>query len=805
MRSTFDPPAPRRRLSLRRFLGLIPLIVAVSGHALADDFLPVRSAYKVSTAVEPGRLVVRFEIAPDYYLYRDKLGFEAVTPGVELGKPSLPAGVDHEDEFFGRQVVYRETTVVSVPVIFTDGPRDFDLRVRLQGCADGGLCYPPQAWTVPVTWPQGMAAASKMGMAAAAEASGDAAGAGTTAHEVGPAASDASAPGSAAATPPARGGFLRELFGSGAKSDADFLPVDQAFVFSAQSPSRDLVRLRWDIADDYYLYRDKTKITTKATNVQLGKPSIPGGRTEHDEYFGEQVVFYGEMVADVPLATAADVGEVTLEVTYQGCADAGLCYPPTKKTLVVQLGAAGAPTPAIGDLSRDADSTAPMQSEQDALAAKIREGNLLAVLATFFGFGLLLAFTPCVLPMVPILSGIIVGAGNGRPVPRSRAFALSVAYVLGMALTYTVAGALFAAAGQQAQAFFQKTWIIVLFAALFVWLALGMFGVFNLQVPAWLQDRVARLSNQQKQGTLLGTAIMGALSSLIVTACVAPPLVASLAVIGQSGDVFRGGAALFALSLGMGAPLLLVGASAGELLPRAGAWMDAVKQAFGVMLLGVAIWMLGRVLPGPVTLALWAALAFVTGYVLLTLVGREIKGGLDAVRRGLGALALVYGTLLLIGALAGRSDPLQPLAGLVGTGPGSSAATAAGAPQHVTFKRIKTVEELELEVAAASAGGKTVLLDFYADWCVSCKEMEKYTFPDARVQAALAGTVLLQADVTANDEADQALMRRFGILGPPSILFFRQDGVELPAFRVVGFKPAEEFAPHVNQAFGGGA
>ncbi len=264
-----------------------------------------------------------------------------------------------------------------------------------------------------------------------------------------------------------------------------------------------------------------------------------------------------------------------------------------------------------------------MRSEQDLLADKIRDGNLLAVLATFFGFGLLLAFTPCVLPMVPILSGIIVGAGNGKPVPRSRAFALSVAYVLGMALTYTIAGAAFAAAGQQAQAFFQKPWMIALFAALFVWLALGMFGLFNLQVPGWLQERVSRISDKQQQGTLIGTAIMGALSSLIVTACVAPPLVASLAVIGQSGDVFRGGAALFAMSLGMGAPLLLVGASAGELLPRAGAWMDTVKQVFGIMMLGVAIWMLGRILPGPVTLGLWAALAFVTGYWLLMMGGRD--------------------------------------------------------------------------------------------------------------------------------------------------------------------------------------
>jgi thiol:disulfide interchange protein DsbD len=454
-------------------------------------------------------------------------------------------------------------------------------------------------------------------------------------------------------------------------------------------------------------------------------------------------------------------------------------------------------------------ATAPqaMRSEQDLLADRIRDGNLLAVLAAFFGFGLLLAFTPCVLPMVPILSGIIVGAGQGRPVSRGRAFSLSLAYVLGMALTYTIAGAVFAAAGQQAQAFFQKPWMIALFAALFVWLALGMFGLFNLQVPSWLQERLSRLSNQQRQGTLVGTAIMGALSSLIVTACVAPPLVASLAVIGQSGDVFRGGAALFALSLGMGAPLLVVGASAGALLPRAGAWMDTVKQVFGVMLLGVAIWMLGRILPGPVTLALWAALAFVTGYWLLMPFNRDAADGATVVRRGLGALAMVYGVLMLVGALSGRSDPLQPLAGTHVGGPaGTAASNANGMSAHgIEFVRIKSAADLDREISAANAAGKTVLLDFYADWCVSCKEMEKYTFPHADVQAALQGAVKLQADVTANDEVDQALMRRFGILGPPSILFFGRDGIEKPDYRVVGFKPAEDFAPHIRQAFGGPA
>jgi len=761
------------RQCLRLFALLLPLLAAASPTLAADEnFLPVRSAYKVALSASPDELVVRFDIADGYYLYRDRLGFESATPGVTLGKVSLPVGLDHEDEFFGKQTIYRDTVKVGVPVTFSGKPQDFDVKVKLQGCADAGLCYPPQIWTLPVTWPKGVA--------------------GTPA-----------APAATATATAKNGGFnLRSLLGSGAKSDADFLLADQAFVFSTESTSRDRVRLRWDIADDYYLYRDKVTVKTTATDVQLGSVSIPGGETKQDEYFGEQVVFHDQMLADVPVVAAAGVTEVPLVITYQGCADAGLCYPPIKKTVVVKLAAtttAAASLPAAG-----ADSaTKPMRSEQDLLADKIRSGNLLAVLATFFGFGLLLAFTPCVLPMVPILSGIIVGAGNGKPVPRSRAFALSVAYVLGMALTYTVAGAAFAAAGQQAQAFFQKPWMIALFAALFVWLALGMFGLFNLQVPGWLQERVSRVSDKQQQGTLIGTAIMGALSSLIVTACVAPPLVASLAVIGQSGDVFRGGAALFAMSLGMGAPLLLVGASAGELLPRAGAWMDTVKQVFGIMMLGMAIWMLSRILPGAVTLGLWAALAFVTGYWLLMMGGRGKSGGATVVRRGFGALAAIYGVLLLVGALSGRSDPLQPLAGVVGTPSGAPGATAAAeAHPGAHFKRIKSVADLEAAIAAANAAGKTVMLDFYADWCVSCKEMEKYTFPEPSVQTALKNTVLLQADVTANDDADQALMQRFGILGPPSILFFGLDGAEKQDYRVVGFKPATEFAPHIQQAFG---
>ena len=785
-----SPALPRH---LARRLAFVPILwLACMPVRAADDFLPAKLAFRHDASVVNGELTVHYTIAPGYYLYRDRLGFESATPGVSVGSVSFPVGEDHEDDYFGKQVVYRGEVAIGTQLAFDGPPRDFDLKLKLQGCADDGLCYPPQNWITRIAVPASPGVPADPAAAAGA------------ARPVAPTGGAAS-PASAADPPKSRTGFLKGLLGGGPKADGDFLPVDQAFVLSASSPSPDRIAIRFEIADDYYLYRDKTKVVARGAPAELGDPRMPQGEVQHDEYFGEQVVYRDAFVAEIPVAAAAGTREIPLEVSYQGCADAGLCYPPTRKQLTVTL-AAAAPVAAAAAtataLAAADEATVParpgaVRSETDVLAERIRSGNLLGVLATFFGAGLLLAFTPCVLPMVPILSGIIVGAGRDRPVSRGRAFSLSLAYVLGMALTYTVAGAAFAAAGQQAQAFFQKPWIIVLFAALFVVLALGMFGVFNLQVPAAFQARVAGLSDRQKQGTLAGTAVMGALSSLIVTACVAPPLVAALAVIGQSGDVFRGAAALFALSIGMGAPLLLVGASAGRLLPKAGPWMDAVKTVFGVMLLAVAIWMLARVLPGPLTLALWAALAFVSGYALVAHGGRAAPGGVHLARRGFGALAMVYGVLMLIGALAGRSDPLQPLAGL-----GRGAAVVADAA-HIEFKRVKTVADLEREIAAASAAGRPVMLDFYADWCVSCIEMERYTFSDAAVQSELARAVLLQADVTANDADDQALLQHFSILGPPTIVFFGADGRERPEYRVVGFKPADEFRAHVARAFGG--
>ena len=569
-------------------------------------------------------------------------------------------------------------------------------------------------------------------------------------------------------------------------NEDQFLPVDQAFVLAAVPDGADRVLLDWQIAPGYYLYRHRLSVKTATPGFVLGELAMPDGKKKTDEFFGDVEVYYDVLTATVPVTRPDGASSFELVVSYQGCADAGLCYPPVTKTVSIELPPPGTASP------READS--PMVSEQDRLSGLIAGGSLLAVMATFFGFGLLLAFTPCVLPMIPILSGIIAGQGEAAT-PR-RSFLLSVVYVLGMALTYTAAGAAFAAAGQQAQAFFQQPWIIITFAALFVVLALAMFGLFDLKIPAALETRLAGVSGRQKSGSLVGTAIMGALSALVVTACVAPPMVAALAVIGQTGDVLRGSLALFAMGIGMGAPLLLVGVAGGRFLPHAGPWMNTVKALFGVLFLAVAVWMLERVLPGSLTLALWALLVIVAGYYFggfgRTGVGSEAS---RLVAKGLGLAAIVWGVIMMLGAAAGGHDPLQPLRGAAL--PGFGGPVSASSTESLPFRKIASVEDLDRELAAAKAAGQPVMLDFYADWCVSCKEMEKYTFSVPDVQSDLAGFLLLKADVTANSEADQALFRRFGVYGPPTTAFFSAEGRECRPFRLVGFVAADEFRSHL--------
>ena len=568
-------------------------------------------------------------------------------------------------------------------------------------------------------------------------------------------------------------------------NEDQFLPVDQAFVLSAIADGSDRVLLDWEIAPGYYLYRHRISAKTATPGFSLGEIEMPAGKKKTDEFFGDVEVYYHTLSATLPVTRPEGASSLEISVSYQGCADAGLCYPPVTKTVAIELPPPGTPSKS---------ESPPMVSEQDRLSNLIAGGSLLAIMASFFGFGLLLAFTPCVLPMIPILSGIIAGQGESAT-PR-RSFMLSVTYVLGMALTYTIAGAAFAAAGQQAQAFFQQPWIIISFAALFVVLALAMFGVFDIKIPSALETRLASVSGRQKSGSFVGTAIMGALSALVVTACVAPPMVAALAVIGQTGDVMRGALALFAMGIGMGSPLLLVGVAGGRFLPHAGPWMTSIKTLFGVLFLGVAVWMLERVLPGSLTLALWALLVLVGGYYFGGF-GR-VGAGSDAwrlVARGLGLAAIVWGVIMMVGAAAGGHDPLQPLrdASLPGFR-GNALATGAEA---LPFRKIASIEDLDRELAAAQAAGKPAMLDFYADWCVSCKEMEKYTFSVPEVQKDLSDFVLLKADVTANSEADQALFRRFGVYGPPTTAFFSTQGRECRAFRLVGYVKADDFRSHL--------
>jgi thioredoxin:protein disulfide reductase len=743
----------------RLALVLVAQLLWIQTASAKDDFLPPEQAYRYTARVEGDRVIVAWNIEPGYYLYKKKMGVVSAASTVQVGEPLWPKGEDHTDDYFGTQEIYRGK--VEVPVPFTVAgaqPDKLAIELRLQGCADAGLCYPPQKWKTEVALP----AAGK-----------------------------------------SAGGGLSSLLGkkSPAAGAGEFLPPDAAFRFGAGLPQPDSIPLTWVIADGYYLYKAKISIESATPNVQIGKPVLPKGKSKHDEYFGDTEVYYEVLEATLPVARAASSAtqSVHLKVTYQGCAEGGLCYNPITKEAVVEL----PPTAVATQLpveaaqpAKSAGSAAPMVAEQDKLAAALKGDNLLYALLTFFLAGVVLSLTPCVLPMIPILSGIIVG--QGESVTRSRSFSLAFTYVQGMALTYAAAGAIFVLAAKQApQAFFQKPWIVTLMALLFVALALAMFGLYTIQMPSALQTRLTDASNRQKSGTYIGTFVMGALSALVVTACVAPAIIAALSVISQSGQIVRGAAALYATGLGMGVPLLIVGASAGDLLPKAGPWMDTVKELFGVMFLGVAIYIAAPLLPAALTMLLWSALAIVSGFWIFSLKARD-GGPAHAAVRGVGLITVVYGVLLLIGTASGSRDPLQPLDRLsAGAGGGAAAAQEPA----LTFARIKTVADLDRAVASATAAGKPVMLDFYADWCVSCKEMEKFTFNDAAVQAALAGAVLLQADVTANDEADKALLARFEIFGPPTIAFFGRDGIERKNFRLVGFAPAPRFAEHVKSAF----
>lgn len=569
------------------------------------------------------------------------------------------------------------------------------------------------------------------------------------------------------------------FFAANAVGSDEFLPADKAFKVTSRALSANSVALGWEIAEDCYLYRHRFKIESLSPGIKVNDTQFPPGQAKNDHQFGKVEIFKNEVNVIVELERFdPGVSNLTLKIVYQGCAESGICYMPEQKTVTVAL-----PALSSGQQNQTPAQNVPLEvadSEQDQILSTLNNKPYWFVILSFFGFGLLLAFTPCVFPMLPIISGII--AGQGKHINSSKAFWLSLSYVMASALTYTVFGIIAGLFGSNLQAFLQTPWVIALFSGLFMVLALPMFGWFELQLPGFLQTKLAAASNSLRGGSIWSAGIMGVFSALIIGPCVTAPLAGALLYISQTGDAVLGGAALFSLGVGMGIPLLLAGTFAGKLLPKAGAWMAAVKACFGIGLLGVAIWLLSRILPAMVTLSLWLLLATLPVFLLMHKRRWRLAG----------MTSVLYGLLLWLGLSGHFSKEIPSMV--------CSAVQAceASLQPSLTFTQVKSVAELQTQLARAKQLNKPVMLDFYADWCTTCVEMKHSTFTDPAVHTALADTLVLQADVTQHTDDDKALLRRFNVIGPPAILFFNPEQKELAKQRIIGFIEAKAFLKRLD-------
>lgn len=575
------------------------------------------------------------------------------------------------------------------------------------------------------------------------------------------------------------------------KGEPELMPVDQAFVFDSKQEGNQ-VKLNWVIADGYYMYRDKLKFSVNG--AELGTVALPKGKPHEDEYFGKQEVYY--TYVDIPVGLKQADENATLTVTFMGCAEGKLCYPPTKHEVVLKAIAAndgliaGAESTTTTEQTSTEPSTADKANtqpitQQDTLSQMLSNDSLIWTLVIFFGLGVGLALTPCVFPMYPILSGIIVG--QGQKLSTAKAFTLSMAYVQGMAITYSILGLVVASAGLKYQAALQHPAVLVVLAILFFVLSLSMFGLYDLKLPSSWQEKMNSVSNNQKGGNLVGVFLMGVISGLVASPCTTAPLSGALVYVAQTGDLLQGFLALYVLSMGMGLPLLIIGTSGGKLLPRAGAWMDIIKTIFGFLLIAVSIVMLGRIWTGVVSDVLWSlwGVSF-TGYLMHQNKLSEFNWK-----------QTVRSVLLTLALLASFSYGFQAVMGHFGFN-NNSVGTAATTEEVHGFKRIKSIEDLEQEIAAATAQGKPVMLDLYADWCVACKEFEAITFKDANVLARMNKIVLLQADVTKSDKVDVALLEKYNVLGLPTLLMFNEQGEQREDLRVTGFMGPKDFATHLD-------
>lgn len=587
------------------------------------------------------------------------------------------------------------------------------------------------------------------------------------------------------------------VFASHAAATEDPLDPEQAFRFSVRALGDNTIEAKWTIQNGYYMYRDKFQFSV--SKGKLGAPVFPPGKVKDDETFGRVVVYRNEVRVRLPFE---GTGTLILSTTAQGCWDGGICYPPfTQKAQMVVTSASSEPILQGTDVSANASATSEVSAtsgtpasvqqedvvieESGQIAQLLESGNWSIVVASFLGFGLLLSLTPCVFPMIPILSGIIVS--HGHAVTKARSFLLSVAYVLGMAITYTSVGIAAGYSGTLLTNALQNAWVLGGFGLVFVALSLSMFGFYELQMPAVLQSRLSQSANRQA-GSIPAIAAMGAMSALIVGPCVAAPLAGALLYIAKTGNAVLGGVALFSMAIGMGIPLVLVGMFSRSMLPKSGAWMEGVKRLFGVVMLGTALWLVAPVVPTWLLMAMIALLLILSGVYLHALdpLPRDVSG-VQRMVKGIGVSMVIVGTAYLLGALGGSHDPLQPLSFL------KNSYAAPVQTEALTKLPVSTVDELDRRLAEAATRKQPVMLDFFAEWCVSCKEMERFTFANPAVKKALDGFLILQADVTVNSLADKELLKRFGLYGPPGVIFFDKAGRERASIRVIGFQDAEKF------------
>jgi len=707
-------------------------IAATSNPPPPDEAMQV--TYKV---LNDEMVQVNFKLIDDVYLYKHAFGFKGEDLLVNEDLLVIPKGKAKDDPAFGPVETYYKAVTIDVPV--KDVGAMPKLTVKYQGCVENFICYPPQRKTFDLSG-QLLASIEPIGVSQANGLS-----------------------------------FGQPSSTSFFAGDA-LLPVDQAFQFETIALSANRLMARFTMAPNIYLYKDQIQLNGFTDGVTLGQAVFPQAQRKDDPEFGMVDVFYDVVEIEIPIQrTKANVAKLEIEAAFQGCEDGKVCYPPTAQLVSVDL-------PEAKTLDLPVVSTETVELSETEEINIIFEGSIWLVVLQFFGFGLLLSLTPCVFPMIPILSGLIVGQKNPST---AKAFSLSMIYVLAMALTYTVVGVVAGLAGTNLQALFQTPWVIISFSVVFVLLALSMFGFYELQLPASMQNKLSNISNKQKSGSWLGVAVMGLLSALIVGPCVAPPLAAAVIYISAAdGGPVVGGLALFAMSMGMGVPLIAIGTSAGKWMPNSGGWMNVVKSFFGVLLIGMAVWFLSRILPEDMILMMWGLLLIATAVMWhQNAKNNGLSGWVMSMFDAIKVILLVIGVAQLIGGMAGQSDPLRPLKGVFAGGAG------AVVEQKVEFTTIKSLADLNTQIANSD---RPVYLDFYADWCIECKRMEKTTFKDAGIVQLAQQFSVLKADVTANDAIDAELMQHFGIVGPPASLFFAADGEPLMAHNFFGYKSAAD-------------